>query len=153
MEPDQRYAVNEPTVIQEIIDGEAIIADLGRGFYYSLDAIGSQIWSALVAGNSAREIIDGLAMRFDADRETVAAGTSALLDRLVAEALIIPQDRGAMPAGQPQFNRLEVTAFAAPVLSKYTDMEQLLLLDPIHEVDETGWPRQAGETPGGNADD
>ena len=41
MEPNQRFAVNEPTVIQEIIDGEAIIADLGRGFYYSLDPIGS----------------------------------------------------------------------------------------------------------------
>lgn len=151
MEPNQRFAVNEPTVIQEIIDGEAIIADLGRGFYYSLDAIGSQIWNALVAGSSAVEIIDALVNRFDADRETVAAGTNALLQRLVAEMLIVPRESGPIPAAQPRFGDLEVAGFAAPVLSKYTDMEQLLLLDPIHEVDETGWPRQAGDTPGGNA--
>ena len=37
----KQYRVNEPTVIQEIIDGEAIIADLGQGFYYSLDQGGS----------------------------------------------------------------------------------------------------------------
>jgi hypothetical protein len=25
-------------------------------------------------------------------------------------------------------------------LNKYTDMQDLLLLDPIHEVDAAGWP-------------
>ena len=30
---------------------------------------------------------------------------------------------------------------AAPVLNKYSDMQDLLLLDPIHDVDEeAGWP-------------
>jgi hypothetical protein len=27
------------------------------------------------------------------------------------------------------------------MLQKFTDMQDLLLLDPIHEVDESGWPR------------
>jgi hypothetical protein len=32
-------------------------------------------------------------------------------------------------------------AFTQPVLEVYTDMQDLLLLDPIHEVDEeAGWP-------------
>jgi hypothetical protein len=31
--------------------------------------------------------------------------------------------------------------FVAPVLDKYTDMQELLLLDPIHEVDASGWPK------------
>jgi len=36
-------------------------------------------------------------------------------------------------------DRLE---FSAPRLDKYTDMQQLLLIDPIHEVsDEQGWPK------------
>jgi hypothetical protein len=30
-------------------------------------------------------------------------------------------------------------------LHKYTDMEELLLLDPIHDVDETGWPNKSPE--------
>jgi len=30
--------------------------------------------------------------------------------------------------------------FSAPVLNAYTDMEELLLLDPIHDVDQAGWP-------------
>lgn len=31
--------------------------------------------------------------------------------------------------------------FEEPIFHKYTDMEDLLLLDPIHDVDETGWPK------------
>jgi len=26
------------------------------------------------------------------------------------------------------------------VVEKYTDMQDLVLLDPVHEVDERGWP-------------
>ncbi len=31
-------------------------------------------------------------------------------------------------------------AFEAPVLESYSDMQDLLLLDPIHDVDDAGWP-------------
>ena len=32
--------------------------------------------------------------------------------------------------------------FTNPVLEKFTDMAELLLLDPIHEVDDSGWPNK-----------
>ena len=32
---------------------------------------------------------------------------------------------------------------ALPRLRKYTDMQDLLLLDPIHEIDQSGWPNSA----------
>jgi hypothetical protein len=35
---------------------------------------------------------------------------------------------------------LAAEPFEPPVLEQYTDMQDLLLLDPIHEVDEQGWP-------------
>jgi len=34
-------------------------------------------------------------------------------------------------------------AFRPPTVAVYSDMEDLLLLDPIHDVDETGWPVRA----------
>jgi hypothetical protein len=30
--------------------------------------------------------------------------------------------------------------YSPPKLSAYTDMQELLLLDPVHEVDDAGWP-------------
>ncbi len=33
--------------------------------------------------------------------------------------------------------------YEEPKLGKHTDMQELLLLDPVHEVGETGWPNPA----------
>ena len=33
--------------------------------------------------------------------------------------------------------------YTAPKLATYSDLQDLLLLDPIHDVDETGWPAAA----------
>ena len=146
MYSSQRFSLNEPTVIQEIIDGEAIIADLSQGFYYSLDSTGSQVWNALVSGSTIDSIVDACTANFTGDREEIASGIYRLLDRLQEEQLIVPR------VGEGSNGNTDLTevfaasgeAFTAPVLSKYTDMEQLLLLDPIHDVDETGWPNEPG---------
>jgi len=36
-------------------------------------------------------------------------------------------------------------AFAPPELHTFNDMNDLLLIDPIHEVAETGWPFTANQ--------
>ena len=33
--------------------------------------------------------------------------------------------------------------YQAPSLEKYSDLQDLLLIDPIHEADESGWPSVA----------
>ncbi len=148
MSSTNRFRVNEPNVIQEIIDGEAIIADLSQGFYYSLDQNGSLIWCALVNGWSVSDIIDATVERFPSERSEIEMGINDLVGRLQSEQLIVSVPAETEPAGtiSKLLNFSDSTAFVAPELSKYTDMEQLLLLDPIHDVDETGWPNVAGET-------
>jgi hypothetical protein len=32
-------------------------------------------------------------------------------------------------------------AYVAPAFDRYTDMAELLLIDPVHDVDEAGWPQ------------
>ena len=34
----------------------------------------------------------------------------------------------------------EKRPYVPPQIERFTDMQELLLLDPIHEVDDTGWP-------------
>ena len=42
-------------------------------------------------------------------------------------------DSPTLPAGN--------TAFVAPALHVYTDMQEFMLVDPLHDVDEVaGWP-------------
>jgi hypothetical protein len=68
------------------------------------------------------------------------------IQQLQQEGLVIPVDNKLADSSLPQNWKEQITAkeskaiFNAPVLNKYTDMQDLLLLDPIHEVDATGWP-------------
>ena len=74
---------------------------------------------------------------YQADASVAAAAVQALVTALAAEDLVQPTGEAA---AQPAYSNGQRAPFVAPVLQKHTDMQDLLLLDPIHEVDETGWP-------------
>jgi hypothetical protein len=135
---DTVYRVNTADVVHETIEGEVIAIDLGRGSYYNLAGSGVRIWSQLVEGASASSIARG----FDSDQpDLVEHEVAALIERLAAESLIREQPgEGNEPgaAGEP-------IPFEPPRFEKYTDMEDYFLLDPIHEVDASGWPNRPPE--------
>jgi len=71
------------------------------------------------------------------------------IQEILAEDLIVPDAGASTQPPKPDAALSPVRKpFALPVLHKYTDMQELLLIDPIHEVDETGWPNIAGSVPG-----
>ena len=136
----------------ETIEGESVIINLENGFYYSLDAVGAEIWQAIDAQHSITAIIDALASRFTSSKEEISSSVHELITELQKEALIVPlkqeEKKNVPDTGILQCEKeSESTVFIKPVLNKFGDMQDLLLLDPIHEVDEAGWPHTKPETP------
>ncbi len=71
----------------------------------------------------------------------------ALIHQLIDENIIIPAvscsgDEPVISQGSQVNISTSKDDFTNPVLEKFTDMADLLLLDPIHEVDESGWPNK-----------
>lgn len=148
----QHFKVAGPHVIHETLDGEVIIINLDSGSYYSLDPIGADIWAFIENGTTVEEIATMIAHHYDSNGVGIENAVSEFLEELQKEGLIIP-DTGALsgrtdgPKGKIETgSATTLPVFSAPVLHKYTDMEELLLLDPIHEVDETGWPKSKAES-------
>jgi Coenzyme PQQ synthesis protein D (PqqD) len=141
MQAETRFRLNAPNVIAETIEGEAILVDLRTGNYYSIQGSGSQIWGALVQGVAAGRVAEEVAKAFSIERAEAEAAVSSLSEELEREGLIVPLDDGE---GQEPSPSLQLSSngqvFSAPVVEKYTDMQDLVLLDPVHEVDERGWP-------------
>ena len=141
-----RFRINTPTVIHETIDNEVVMIDFDSGKYYSLDKVGADIWRFIEGDEMVGEIVEVLTQRYEGSRAVVENAVNQLIAELQQENLIVP-DKAEEPES---IRELEVRAeagseterpsFEAPILYKYTDMQDLLLLDPIHEVDETGWP-------------
>ena len=138
-----RFRVNTPTVTHEIIDGEAVIINLDSGSYYSLVGVGATVWDLLYQRAPLNEIVTALANTHSGDAAEIERAVNDLTDQLCAENLVVPDD-SELPLAQfsvPPDQNGQKTPFNAPVLQKFTDMQELLLLDPIHDVDDMGWPK------------
>jgi hypothetical protein len=70
----------------------------------------------------------------------VAAAVGAFLGELVEAGLLVAGEAepDPMPAPAPVDRP---APWAAPALETFTDMQELILLDPVHEVEPgQGWP-------------
>lgn len=142
---NQRFRVNTPTVTHETIDGEAVIINLDSGNYYSLVDAGSFIWGLVEQGASASEVQNLVLQTYQGDTQDIDQGVQDLLAQLQQENLIVAVDGAVEPSDldrvAPFNNGHDKPSFKAPSLHKYSDMQELLLLDPIHDVDDAGWPK------------
>ena len=139
--------VTNPQAMHETIDGETIVIDLSTGTYYSLRGSGPTIWNAVASGASREAIIDDLENAYEATPGEIAKAMDAFLSELEAEQLIA-QGNGAGPGAPPTSPPADTRSpFEQPKLEKYEDMQDIILLDPVHMVDDQGWPHRA---PAGN---
>jgi hypothetical protein len=148
---NQRFRVNTPTVTHETIDGEAVIINLDSGNYYSLVEVGSFIWSLVENGASVKDVQEQVLQSYQGAPSEIDRGVQELLTQLQQENLIVPLNGAAevsdLTAAAPANNHHEKPSFNPPSLHKYSDMQELLLLDPIHDVDDAGWPRPVPDAP------
>jgi len=151
MNQSSRYKINAPHIVHEIFDDhEAAIINLTSGNYYSLDPVGAFVWSHIDSGAAVGEIVQEVLAHYEGEAAEVSRALAKFIEALQAEELItIASDhageaKGPAITGGGNGNDAK-TAFTAPLLERYNDMQELLLLDPIHEVDETGWPNRKQE--------
>lgn len=130
------YELNGPGTVAETIDGEAVVINLERGVYFSIRGVGLAVWTDLLAGSSREDIVASLCIRHPTMAGQIPPDVSAFVDRLTNEDLIRLSNRSPHPPAAVA----EQASYNVPSLEKYTDMEALLLLDPIHDTDELGWP-------------
>ena len=135
-------ARNSPRIIADTIDGEVIMIDLQTGSYYSLNGTAAEIWELFEAPRSTSQIVDALVARYTGvDRAIVRDAVQRFVETLSEAQLLVHSDTtpAELTAPSPHGSAPD---FRPPTLTGYDDMQDLLLLDPIHEVDEGGWPRR-----------
>ena len=132
-ELQRSYEIPSTAIIHELLDNEIIIANLRVGTYYSVRESGIPIWQLLVAGHRLDAIAKLLDQKYHGD---FSSPICSFLDQLLAENLLTPSQNRCPTSFEPLWPQ----EYATPVFSKYEEMKNLLMIDPIHEVDEKGWP-------------
>jgi hypothetical protein len=136
--------VNTPLVVHDEFDGEVMAVRNDTGTYYSMAGSAAAVWRLVAAGAPAGAAADAVAGAYGLPVDAVRPGVETFVADLVAEGLVVDGNghgngngNGNVPAPPPVTATTE--PFEPPVLRAYTDMQDLLLFDPIHEVTE-GWP-------------
>jgi hypothetical protein len=142
--PARIVRIDATRVVHDVNDGEVLAIRSDTGTYYSMDGTAAVAWQAIDAGADEPAIIDELAARYAAERSTVALAVADFLDQLLHEQLVTLSEA---PAAATQATEVhgEPLPWQAPVVQVYTDMQDLLLFDPIHEVGPEGWPNIADD--------
>ena len=138
-----RYRVNSPQVISETVGGETIIVNLASGHYFSLQGTAVEVWNGIERGDAAESIVLELEHRYEAEDGEIGAAVKKLLDDFVAAELVVAGRQMATAAvtrPPPSQDAGERVPFVPPSFTTFTDMQDIILLDPVHEVDTQGWP-------------
>jgi len=133
-------------VIFQTVSNETVIINLENGRYYSLNPTASVIWEELVKQATTQEIARLFPSPENPDSATEIAAIDQFVDALITEDLLTPAPSDARNSSSsvPSLNRVR---FDPPMMEKFTDMEELIPLDPIHQVGTLGWPyRKQDET-------
>ena len=128
--------VNTPDVLHESFDSETVIVNLRAGIYFSLNEAGKPLWERIGKGTTEAELADFWQKTYGTSEEDARIVIRAFLKELHQEQLVVIEMTGTLEA---PVESLPATPLR-PALQKFTDLQDLLMIDPIHEVDERGWP-------------
>lgn len=127
-----------PRLAADVFDGEYIIANLDTGLYYSVQGLAVTIIKSLPFPDYNPIVLE-LASAFPENAASIKSELTTIIKELLEEEIIMQNNTDA-PASNPLC--ILPTEYSAPKFNRYADMQDLLLLDPIHDVDEAGWTVQ-----------
>jgi hypothetical protein len=132
-------------------DNELILINFNGGIYYSANKTGGDIWKLIVLGASQAEIVREFVSWYkDSPTDQINSSIKDFITLLIQEGLIsVDATENRKDTDSPHFSLPSSgenpSTFETPVLSKYSDMQGILVLDPIHEVNDMGWPNKKEE--------
>lgn len=140
----QIYTINEPEVIYEEFGDEIVAVNLDTGIYYSLRGSACEIWLSLKSSANTSQILSLILEKYEGKEAEIDAHIHQFIDRLFSLNLIKPGTSTTQV--KTQANPLATkSVFLPPEIDIFSDMQDILLLDPVHDVDESGWPILKGQ--------
>ncbi len=149
MTPDHSFECNAPEVVFENFGDEVILLNLRSGHYYSLDPLAMLYWEYLSQGVPPAAIAAHICGSYAGKVDPVLIGQhlDALFDEFRTEGLIRSSSISRTLAEVTNGISKLSAAYVRPTISKYDDVTEMLLLDPVHDVSEGGWPNPGPAVP------
>lgn len=129
---DTRVRPNKEAVAAKVLDGEAIMINLAKGTYYSLDEVGTLVWELIEREHTLGHITEVITRRFQVSPEAAGTDVQRLVEEMLDEGIVVRVDEKERQDAAPPMSESESRklAYRPPELSIYRDMADLLALEP-----------------------
>lgn len=126
-----KFRFNEGRMFADVDDGMCVIIDSQTGTYFGMDEESSKVFTALCE-SSVESIAKFIQQKYD---KNALSDLNAFASDLKGKGILLEDSDSE---GKP-VSDLELASFKW-VCDSYTDAQDLILADPIHDVDEgEGW--------------
>jgi hypothetical protein len=143
MTAPKTYRANTKDTTSERLDGETIIINLSTGRYYSLSGPAADVYLLGCSGAPIEYWWGHLESAYLSPpvREDVDGFISQLVEAQLIQ--VDPSPAKVLPANLPDdFVR---GGWTVPRLEEFEDLQDLILVDPIHDTTNLGWPYVEGD--------
>lgn len=130
--------VRREDISAERLDGDVIAINLSTGAYFSLSGSAADVWTAATSGAPAEVWLAVLDATYGEPipRAHVDSLISSCVEHGLMEA-VAPSTKEP-PELPDDFARGQ---WVQPTFEVFTDLQDLILVDPIHDASDLGWPR------------
>ena len=132
------YKIDSKNVSWERVDYEVIAIQLETGRYYNLLNTSADIWSLLAGGASIESLSLAFSQLFPTNNSIRIDIESFIIQCISAKLLLV--DEEFKPEFFEDAKLSSLQTWVTPILIEYSDLQDLILVDPIHDVKESGWP-------------
>ena len=130
------YKLNDEKMFYDMAEGQAIVINFTSGMYYGTSSLGSAVLDALLSGASVNAALNAVKALPGCPEDTqMDAFIKALFDKEV----IVEIDGEGNDTVNIDASALN-DGFVLTV-DEFTEVQDLIMADPVHDVDvEQGWP-------------
>ena len=133
------FEVNEHLISMERLEGEVIIISFDNGKYYSTEFSGADILWLVKQKVNPKSWESLLAAKYgfrDFPKDEIVSFLNKCVDeKILAESSLSMDNEAPLP------DDFIVSGWTCPKLLAFSDLQDLLMVDPIHDSSLEGWPR------------
>lgn len=132
------YKLNEEKMFFDVADGQAVVINFINGMYYGTSMLGSVVLERLVKGNDVKCIAEAVKLLPECP-EDFEEQMQEFISKLQEKEILVPGE--TVPGGNEVIDQKAVEEGFVLNLDEFAEVQDLILADPIHDVDvEQGWP-------------
>ena len=132
------YRLNSEKMFYDVAEGIGVIIDFTTGYYYAFNAPGTAAFDRINAGGDPEKILSSM-LETKGCPEDIEESMRGFVKKLLEKEILLES-----PESFADVEPFPETAFSEgkkPVVDEFADVQDLILADPIHDVDPNqGWP-------------